>query len=435
MPVSVEEILGGIVTAIIIGGLVYLVVKARRWSRADQAARATPLGEVVQVTTGQGCSLCGADLGGGYRGGGTAHRVAQLDLCDKCYAADFGDRLDDHGLRIQDVKILGYPREGSSGGTNRDIQGAVPYDLGITATFARRGDPASLDKRSSDEVLAEVPEFDQAVVVSTVTPETVSEALQDRGLREAIAASVNYAGFGFSLQQSAVKFGAYSASVEERAQLRCCAVVLLAHLERLAKARGLPLRPDYARYPDLSAFHIAGDSRIRRLFITHSLLDDLADVAAVYAAQATSSKPLAGLWLEQVHLRSGSLEPLRDLERFTFLKLDRVAAIRDFGPLAGLTQLEELIVNRCPFRDAEPLRELTQLRELSLAFTPLSDVTALGGLTALTQLDLRRTEVSDLAPLASLTQLEVLRVAGSPVTEASAQALRQALPRLQYDPY
>ncbi|MBW2456659.1 MAG: hypothetical protein JRI68_19240 [Deltaproteobacteria bacterium] len=169
--------------------------------------------------------------------------------------------------------------------------------------------------------------------------------------------------------------------------------------------------------------------------LCHSLLDDLADVAAVYESQARSSKPLTGLWLEQVHLRSGSLEPLGEMELCTFLKLDTVPAVHDVAPLAGLTQLEELIIHHCPIRDVTPLAGMTQLRELSLAFTPVADLAPLAGLTSLTELDLRRTEITDLAPLANLTQLQLLRTAGSPLAEGAAQALQQALPQVQIDPY
>ncbi|RLB62127.1 MAG: hypothetical protein DRI90_09775 [Deltaproteobacteria bacterium] len=434
-PLTTEEIISGVVVAIILVGFVYLFVKVRRWIKSDRDAWATELGELVQVTAGNGCSLCGSDLGGGYRGGGQAHRVAELDLCERCYAADFGDRLDEHGLRIQDVKILGYPREGSTGGTNRDIRGAVPYDLGLTASFSRQRDASKLSKGFNEELKTGDPEFDEAVFVSTTTADRLRQALQDRGLRQAIAASVNYSGFGFTLDEHGICFNAFHMSAAERVTLRCCAAVILAHLERLARQEGLEERPGLARYPDLTTLYAAGDSTVRRLFITHSLLDGLTDVATLYAGQASGSKPLTGLWLEDVHLRSRSLEPLAELELLTFLRIADVPLVRDLTPLAGLIQLEELTINRCPIRDAAPLAKMTQLRELSLADTGVADVSALTGLTALTMLDLRRTQVSDLSHLASLTQLEVLRTAGSPVDEGTARALRRALPQLQLDPY
>jgi len=71
--------------------------------------------------------------------------------------------------------------------------------------------------------------------------------------------------------------------------------------------------------------------------------------------------------------------------------------LHDLAPLASLTDLRSLDLDRTEVSDVAPLAHLTALRDLSLIGTQVSDVDPLARLTALQYLYLGGTEVSDVA--------------------------------------
>jgi CBS domain-containing protein len=78
--------------------------------------------------------------------------------------------------------------------------------------------------------------------------------------------------------------------------------------------------------------------------------------------------------------------------------------------------------------DLSPLAGLTNLEKLVLRFNPISDVTPLKGLTNLEMLDLSYNKISDLSPLKGLTNLKELDLEGNPISEDQKEMLKKALP-------
>jgi hypothetical protein len=81
--------------------------------------------------------------------------------------------------------------------------------------------------------------------------------------------------------------------------------------------------------------------------------------------------------------------------------------LHDLAPLASLTDLRSLDLDRTEVSDVAPLAHLTALRDLSLIGTQVSDVDPLARLTALQYLYLGGTEVSDVAPLYHIRDLRI----------------------------
>jgi hypothetical protein len=104
--------------------------------------------------------------------------------------------------------------------------------------------------------------------------------------------------------------------------------------------------------------------------------------------------------------------------------------IKDLSPLAGLSALEQLVLNDTPVSDLAPLAGLTMLRWLWLDSTQVSDLSPLAGLIALESLYLRNTPVSDLSPLAGLSALEQLVLNDTQVSDLSPLAGLTALESL-----
>jgi Leucine-rich repeat (LRR) protein len=123
------------------------------------------------------------------------------------------------------------------------------------------------------------------------------------------------------------------------------------------------------------------------------------------------------------------LTPLAGLTALQELSLDRTS-VSDLAPLAGLTALQELSLDRTSVSDLVPLAGLMALQELSLSDTSVSDLAPLAGLTALQQLWLSGTSVSDLAPLAGLTALQKLSLSDTSVSDLAPLAGLTALQKL-----
>ena len=78
--------------------------------------------------------------------------------------------------------------------------------------------------------------------------------------------------------------------------------------------------------------------------------------------------------------------------------------------------------------DLTPLAGLTNLTELVLDDNNISDITPLAGLTNLEVLQLGENKISDLTPLAGLTYLEVLELWENNITVSQKAMLEEALP-------
>ncbi len=136
--------------------------------------------------------------------------------------------------------------------------------------------------------------------------------------------------------------------------------------------------------------------------------------------------PLAGLTqLNHLVLYSASpisdLSPLAGLTPLNHLELRQARNISDLSPLAGLTQLNHLELRQArKLSDLSPLVGLTQLNHLELYHASnLSDLSPLAGLTQLNHLSLSSTAVSDLSFLEGLTNLRRLYLHGTSVSDLS----------------
>lgn len=77
------------------------------------------------------CGICGREMAPGDE-----MIVTGMSLCDPCYSGNFGDALEQRGIRIQEMNYV-Y-RIGGDGNKYRhmtEVVGAVAYDVGLDASF------------------------------------------------------------------------------------------------------------------------------------------------------------------------------------------------------------------------------------------------------------------------------------------------------------
>ena len=143
------------------------------------------------------------------------------------------------------------------------------------------------------------------------------------------------------------------------------------------------------------------------------------------------AKPLAELTkLKELNLQRNKitdLSPLVGLKNLQELNLsDNI--FTDLSPLEGLTNLKELDLSRNNISDLSPLEGLSNLQELNLSANTFTDLSSLEGLTNLKELDLSRNNITDLSPLEGLTNLQTLRIYGILIPEEQIAMLKKALP-------
>jgi Leucine-rich repeat (LRR) protein len=96
--------------------------------------------------------------------------------------------------------------------------------------------------------------------------------------------------------------------------------------------------------------------------------------------------------------------------------------ISDITPLVGLTNLKELRLNHNEIADITLLAGLTNLEHLRVKFNEITDITPLAGLTNLKHLQIRGNKITDLSPISGLTNLEYLRASRNPITDLTPLA-------------
>ena len=127
---------------------------------------------------------------------------------------------------------------------------------------------------------------------------------------------------------------------------------------------------------------------------------------------------LTELWINDVGLTDEDIIPLRYMTNLRFLNLghdfiyyweDRDSAnlnqVSDLTPLAGLINLESLVLDTNQISDLTPLAGLTNLWALNLSHNQISDLTPMSGLLNLEFLHLSENHISCIAPLAGLERL------------------------------
>lgn len=127
--------------------------------------------------------------------------------------------------------------------------------------------------------------------------------------------------------------------------------------------------------------------------------------------------------------------PLQDTRAFVSLtglrtlRLDANDQLRDLAGLAGLRELVDVTISRCPVDNLAPLSSLTRLENLVVTRVAADDVAPLGSLAQLPALTLGSRRLRDLSPLAQLAQLEHLRLEESAVSDLAPLG---ALGRLEF---
>ncbi|MBP7051420.1 MAG: leucine-rich repeat domain-containing protein [Phycisphaerae bacterium] len=140
----------------------------------------------------------------------------------------------------------------------------------------------------------------------------------------------------------------------------------------------------------------------------------------LWIADPTPSDMLGLTSLKAATQGIGSLVGLEYALNLQTLKLTDNGHIADLSPLAGLTELRELIFNQNQVWDISPLASLVELRELDAHHNQISDISALRGLTKLTRLDLHENPIRDISALSSLADLSTVTLKDTEVDDVSA---------------
>ncbi len=158
----------------------------------------------------------------------------------------------------------------------------------------------------------------------------------------------------------------------------------------------------------LTTFVFSDDSESRDEFTDISTLEGLQFAVnletLIVDGAVINYDAIAGLTkLKRLNLfvAAPSLEPLRNLTALTELSLssDDGLIAEDEDALAGLVNLERLLISNYGSGDLTPVQNLTKLTELFLLSGDIRDLTPLQNLTQLRQLDLRNNQITDLSPL------------------------------------
>lgn len=301
---GIDFSVGGIFQALL--GLVFFIVIVRvaigmvKKGQARSKGEARPLGEPVPATAGTPCDLCGRPLSA------RAHRVAELDLCKRCIAGDFGRHLDKRGFCIQELswkthRVHGNRHGGGARGFARSF--SLPTGPPVSATFINRETEGSLTRANElklpPELEQEDPRFCSRVYMVGESSEVLSALLDHPGLRVAIREYLDFGAGGFVLDGPRIyqKEGFWG-SDEQPARARCLGAVLLHHLEHALSQVSPGGRTEHSHAPDLTQLfdNNAGRSEVQDLEIRHAVVDDFRDVLQLATAQES------GLPLELVKL-------------------------------------------------------------------------------------------------------------------------------------
>ena len=151
---------------------------------------------------------------------------------------------------------------------------------------------------------------------------------------------------------------------------------------------------------------------------------------SIAVSPVTDLSPIAGkttLWflnLESVPLKS--LDVLATLPNLRWLSVAHIDA--DHAPIAKLTQLESLDVSFSKFSDLRLVAGMSRLQQLNLWGTAVTDLSPIANLP-LTNLTITDTKVTDLTPIGSMTKLRNLSMYRVPVSDATLQGIKEALPQ------
>lgn len=128
--------------------------------------------------------------------------------------------------------------------------------------------------------------------------------------------------------------------------------------------------------------------------------------------------------LVELRVVGAGVESLVGLDQAPNLRKLVVGAnrIRDLGPLAGLSRLEELHAWFNQIEDLRPLEDVRTLTQLQLGANRISDLTPLRSLDRLTHLDVAANDVVDLSPLEGLTALRWIEASDNRIEDLTPLA-------------
>ena len=123
-----------------------------------------------------------------------------------------------------------------------------------------------------------------------------------------------------------------------------------------------------------------------------------------------------------------------DLRKIIALSLTD-SQIDDLSPLAGLGQLQVMVLDNNQVTDLTPLSGLTNLVSLNLAKNQITDLAPLQKLGRLNELNLSNNQITDLTPLqtSALEGLKELNLSNNPgLTKAEIDRYMKAMPFLTF---
>jgi internalin A len=142
-----------------------------------------------------------------------------------------------------------------------------------------------------------------------------------------------------------------------------------------------------------------------------------------WATDLTNLKHL-DLGLNQLEPIQGesNLNLLVDMTKLEYLSLSGTTWVEDITPLANLSQLKTLYLDRNQISDIAPLANLTQLTGLFLGENNIHNLTPLANLSQLNTLSLRNNHISNLEPLKYLANVKTLDLANNRVSNVEVLA-------------
>ena len=117
------------------------------------------------------------------------------------------------------------------------------------------------------------------------------------------------------------------------------------------------------------------------------------------------------------------------LRSITYLNL-RDSHISDLRPLAGLTQVDTLLLDNTQISDLRPLVSLNNIYFITLNNNQISDLQPLTSMNGLTTINLEKNRISDIKPLATLTKVRELTLNDNQITDIQPLATLRKLEQL-----
>lgn len=159
------------------------------------------------------------------------------------------------------------------------------------------------------------------------------------------------------------------------------------------------------------------------------VVDEYAELKGKYESKDDSNltitmteENLTGI--SRLNLNDKSIKNISGIEKFTNLQFLDLAnhfsgsnQISDITPLANLTNLVELNLNRNQISDITPLANLINLTKLEFSYNPVSDINAISELKKLTSLSFISCQVKDISVLDNFVNLERVYFYGSKSTD------------------